>query len=993
MKRFLVHLTVWAMALAGVLAAVIMPSSASAAPPPPGAYVALTPDRVLDTRTGNGAPAALVAARATVTVQVTGRGGVPATGVSAVVLNVTAVGPTRAGFITVYGPGSLPTVSNLNFAAGQTVPNLVIVPVSATGTVRLFNGSPGTTDLLADVAGYYRSGAPTTAGAFSALTPTRLLDTRTGNGAPTARVAPRGTVTLQVTGRGGVPATGVSAVVLNVTAVSPTRAGFVTAYGQGGLPTVSNLNFTAGQTVPNLVIVPVSDTGTVRLFNGSSGTIDLLADVAGYYRSGAPTTTGAFGTLTPTRLLDTRTGNGAAQAAVAARGTVTLQVTGRGGVPATGVSAVVLNVTATSATRAGFVTVYGQGSPPTVSNLNFTAGQTVPNLVVVPVSDAGSVRLLNGSSGTVDLLADVAGYYRSDTTPTAVTDLRSTATTDTTVALAWVNPPSADFTGVVIRRAVGATPPATRADGVLVVDAASNVTSHTDTGLTAATQYSYSAFAHDGVPSDAPAATLSVTTLGGAVTAVLSINDSTGDTATTSVSGFDPVFVVTASSPGVGATITSGRLTYGDGASQDFTGPVVDWDPNHVYLTAGTMTVTLEVTDSAGDTASDVVTLTVFAAPTATITSAGGDAGEVIAFTVGTVTPAGTAITDYEVDYGDGSGLQLVQGSAPTTLSHTFGGAGTYPVTFTAFNDADGIAHASTNVVVAQPPVTGLGVTAVTQTSITLAWTNPTNAAFTGVTIRRALGDVPPAGPTDGVSVPIAASRTTATLTDTGLTAATQYSYSVFAHDAVPNSSVSAEVTQTTKAPPGAPPTVSLSINNSTGATAKASLNGFLAFFDLTGTAPSAGNTFTSVSLDYGDGTVTTFAGDDATLWDADHEYLTVGTKTATLTATDSGGGTASVTVVVTVFNQPTASISGPATAVTDAFVPFTFTASTPAGTVFTDWEISVDGIQVAFSDFGAPPPTFEWQFDTAGTYTVTLSVFNDADGDATSLPITVVVN
>ena len=73
------------------------------------------------------------------------------------VLNVTAVAPTAGGFITVYGPGSRPAVSNLNFVAGQTVPNLVIVPVSATGSVKLFNGSSGTTHLLADVAGYYRS--------------------------------------------------------------------------------------------------------------------------------------------------------------------------------------------------------------------------------------------------------------------------------------------------------------------------------------------------------------------------------------------------------------------------------------------------------------------------------------------------------------------------------------------------------------------------------------------------------------------------------------------------------------------------------------------------------------------------------------------------------------------------------------------------------------------------------------------------------------------
>ncbi len=439
MKRFVVHLTVWAMALAGALA-VLMPSQASAAPAPPGGYVSLTPTRVLDTRLGNGAPVARVAARATVSVQVTGRGGVPATGVSAVVLNVTAVAPTAGGFITAYGPGSRPTVSNLNFVARQTVPNLVIVPVTATGAVRLYNGSSGSTDLLADVAGYYRSGEPTTTGAFGSVTPTRVLDTRLGNGAPVARVAARATVSVQVTGRGGVPATGVSAVVLNVTAVAPTAGGFITAYGPGSRPTVSNLNFVARQTVPNLVIVPVTATGAVRLYNGSSGSTDLLADVAGYYRSGEPTTTGAFGSVTPTRVLDTRLGNGAPVARVAARATVSVQVTGRGGVPATGVSAVVLNVTAVAPTAGGFITAYGPGSRPTVSNLNFVARQTVPNLVIVPVTATGAVRLYNGSSGSTDLLADVAGYYLADTTPAPVTAFQTTAVTSTTVALSWVNP-------------------------------------------------------------------------------------------------------------------------------------------------------------------------------------------------------------------------------------------------------------------------------------------------------------------------------------------------------------------------------------------------------------------------------------------------------------------------------------------------------------------------------------------------------------------------
>jgi hypothetical protein len=275
-----------------------------------------------------------------------------------------------------------------------------------------------------------------------------------------------------------------------------------------------------------------------------------------------------------------------------------------------------------------------------------------------------------------------------------------------------------------------------------------------------------------------------------------------------------------------------------------------------------------------------------------------------------------------------------------------------------------------------------------------LVWTNPVNPAFTGVTVRRAVGATAPANPAAGVAVPVPATPTTVSFTDTGLTAGTTYSYAVFAHDGVPVNSVAATVTETTTTPAGAVPIAALSINNSTGATAKASLNGFLAKFDLTGTQASVGETINTASLDYGDGTTPAdFTGDDPSQWSADHEYATVGGKTATLKVTDSGGGIATTVVTVTVFDQPSATISGPATAQTDAIVTFNLAGVTPPGTAFTDWEISVDGIQVAFSDVGAPPATFPWHFDVADTYHVTLSVFNDADGDATSVPITLTVN
>ena len=289
----------------------------------------------------------------------------------------------------------------MNFVAGQTIANLVVVKVGATGKVSLANGSSGSVQLLGDVAGYYLSGSPTQAGAFVSLAPSRVLDTRSGVGAP-GPVAAGAAASVQVTGRGGVPASGVSAVVLNVTVTAPAGPGYVTVFPEGtSRPTASNVNFVAGQTIANLVVVKVGATGKVSLANGSSGSVQLLGDVAGYYLSGSPTQAGAFMSLAPSRVLDTRSGVGA-PGPVAAGAAASVQVTGRGGVPASGVSAVVLNVTVTAPAGPGYVTVFPEGTArPTASNVNFVAGQTIANLVVVKVGATGKVSLANGSSGSV----------------------------------------------------------------------------------------------------------------------------------------------------------------------------------------------------------------------------------------------------------------------------------------------------------------------------------------------------------------------------------------------------------------------------------------------------------------------------------------------------------------------------------------------------------------------------------------------------------------
>jgi len=120
-----------------------------------------------------------------------------------------------------------------------------------------------------------------------AQTPARVLDTRNGTGGYSTPVGPGGTISLQVTGAAGVPASGVTAVVLNVTTVDPTAGGYVSVYPDGQpRPVASNLDFAAGQTIANLVQVAVRADGKADFYN-LAGSVNLVADLYGYYTTGS----------------------------------------------------------------------------------------------------------------------------------------------------------------------------------------------------------------------------------------------------------------------------------------------------------------------------------------------------------------------------------------------------------------------------------------------------------------------------------------------------------------------------------------------------------------------------------------------------------------------------------------------------------------------------------------------------------------------------------
>ncbi|AUG81325.1 hypothetical protein CFP65_6680 [Kitasatospora sp. MMS16-BH015] len=246
------------------------------------AFTPTGPARVLDTREGNGAA---LRQGQTLDLPLAGLRGIPADA-TAVTLNMTVTQPTDRGYLTVYPAGTeRPTASNLNWVPGQTIANLVTVPVKD-GKVTLFaGGGQGEVHVVADVAGYY---SPGSYGTFRSVTPYRLLDTRQdGTAEPVrkaAKVPARGTLDLAIGGKPelGDPSSRNGVAVLNVTVTNTSTPGFLTAYPYGTeRPLASNLNWTAGQTIPNQVVVPVKN-GKISLYNGSTGSTDLVVDVLGY---------------------------------------------------------------------------------------------------------------------------------------------------------------------------------------------------------------------------------------------------------------------------------------------------------------------------------------------------------------------------------------------------------------------------------------------------------------------------------------------------------------------------------------------------------------------------------------------------------------------------------------------------------------------------------------------------------------------------------------
>jgi subtilisin family serine protease len=399
-----------------------------------GTYYPLPPQRILDTRIGVGAPKAPMGPQSTLPLQVTGRGGVPSSGVSAVVLNVTATNVSAATFITVYPAGATrPTASALNTVKGWTGANSVTVGVGTGGVVDIFN-NVGTTDMIADVVGFYAADAtmvPITGpsggpygigGEYQPVIPARVFDSRDPTNVATHGQPLSANHAVTVGADFGKAANfHVRALVINLTAVTPSAPGYLASWdGSGSPPGTSTLNYTpATYAVPNMAVVPVQYIGglaTIGIF--TNATTHVVVDVMGFFDDSVLGGGLRFEPMAPERLVDTRVGLAATPLGPAVTATITT-----GSPPTSGSSrGFALNVTAVAPTASTYLSVWPANIPgmgvPFVSNLNAAPGQIIPNSVytlvgplnLLPGAGDGAFNVYN-NAGTTDLVVDLVGIF------------------------------------------------------------------------------------------------------------------------------------------------------------------------------------------------------------------------------------------------------------------------------------------------------------------------------------------------------------------------------------------------------------------------------------------------------------------------------------------------------------------------------------------------------------------------------------------------------
>jgi hypothetical protein len=368
-----------------------------------GDYVPFaTPQPVLDTRNGTGGTTGVRGAASTTTFQVLGTGSVPASGVSAVMVRVTAISATAATWLELWPDGTTrPTLTMLSVAAGENISNVATVKPGSNGKIAIYNNA-GSTHELVEVQGYFTTASATTGGGFVPVTHTRLIDTRSGIGTTTGTIAAGGTRTVTITGS-LVPA-GASSVYVNLIVPSASTAGYLTATPTGVAAGNGIISYVAGSTDSGATL-KLSSSGQVTFTNKGTAAVNLVVILEGYFT--ATPTTGAGLRPVASRLFNTRTSG----TPLAAGGTIDVQVAGTNGLPTRGVAGAMVNFVVTPA-AAGYLRAWPTGeAEPALTMIDFNAGDWRAGAAIIKPGTDGKIRIKNGSSGTIHLIVDLQGWF------------------------------------------------------------------------------------------------------------------------------------------------------------------------------------------------------------------------------------------------------------------------------------------------------------------------------------------------------------------------------------------------------------------------------------------------------------------------------------------------------------------------------------------------------------------------------------------------------
>ncbi|WP_186316107.1 LamG-like jellyroll fold domain-containing protein [Catellatospora sichuanensis] len=373
------------------------------------------PTRFLDTRTGIGAPAGAVARNTVVRLQIAGVNGIPATGVTAVALNLAAVAPADRGWIKAWPDLTpRPYATTMVYAAGAVTSGYAIVPVGSNGYINISPVNPSpykpippvdtSTQLIADVSGYFTTDSGTGASSYTPFGPKRFADSRTGAGGHSGLIAAGATRDYKVTGLATGSVTvpnGITAVVANVTTVSASAAGFITTWEQGqAKPAASGLQYRATDGYAGMAIIPVNP-ATGKFSLSASQSTHVVIDVLGYF---TPGTAGLkYHTFPSVSLLDTSV----THTFIPAAGSTTVLPPA-----AMGTGAVLIAVLTASADVGGNLMAYPDApTAPDTSTLNYRTTGGISNLAIVPGGTGGAVKVAVSGSAQVWASMSSNGYF------------------------------------------------------------------------------------------------------------------------------------------------------------------------------------------------------------------------------------------------------------------------------------------------------------------------------------------------------------------------------------------------------------------------------------------------------------------------------------------------------------------------------------------------------------------------------------------------------